>query len=170
MIRTKQDLVCYLRIDALANGRTSIKAHVFGDEKWKYLRCLRMLEYYTNTGKRVRAVIYKFYFHKLSIKLGYEIPINVCAEGLSLPHMGPVVISSGAKIGKCCRIHEGVTIGATNGSSKSATIGDNVFIATGAKVIGEIFIASDCAIGAGAVVTKSILEAGTTWGGTSQED
>lgn len=110
----------------------------------------------------------KFYFHKLSIKLGYEIPIYVCAEGLSLPHMGPVVISSGAKIGKCCRIHEGVTIGATNGSSKSATIGDNVFIETGAtKVIGEIYIASDCVISAGAVVTKYILEAGTTWGGIS---
>ena len=45
------------------------------------------------------------------------------------------------------------------------TIGDRVFIATGAKIIGNIAIANDCSIAANTVVVKSILEEGTTWGG-----
>lgn len=89
----------------------------------------------------------------------------MCSEGLSLPHYGSIVIGQHAKIGKFCRIHEGVTIGATNGSDNCATIGDNVFIASGVKIIGDISIASDCAIGANAVVTKDIISPGTTWGG-----
>lgn len=85
--------------------------------------------------------------------------------GLALAHPGTIVINGNAKIGKNCRIHEGVTIGATNGSGDSAIIGDNVFIGTGAKIIGKVSIADDVAIGANAVVVKSILEAGTTWAG-----
>ena len=71
----------------------------------------------------------------------------------------------GAKIGKNCRLQEGVTIGATDGSHDAATIGDNCYFGSGAKVIGAVIIADDVAIGAGAVVTKDITEAGTTWGG-----
>ena len=51
------------------------------------------------------------------------------------------------------------------GGNAAATIGDNVFIGTGAKIIGDITIANDVAIGAGAVVTKDILEAGITVAG-----
>lgn len=165
MINSKKQLYFCLSQDALAVGRTSAKAHLFGDEIWKWQRCLRKLEYYTNTGHRILVLFYRFRFHRLSVKLGYEIPINVCEEGLSLPHRGPIVIGHNAKIGKFCRIHEGVTIGATNGSNNCAVIGNNVFIASGAKIIGDISVASDVAIGANAVVTKNIDEPGTTWGG-----
>ena len=44
-------------------------------------------------------------------------------------------------------------------------MGDNIFIGTGAKIIGEVTIADDVSIGANAVVVKSITEEGTTWGG-----
>ena len=64
-----------------------------------------------------------------------------------------------------CRIHEGVTIGSTSGSKQAAIIGNNVFIGSGAKIIGAITIADDVAIGANAVVVKDILEPGTTWAG-----
>ena len=75
------------------------------------------------------------------------------------------MVNPQAKVGINCRIHEGVNIGATNGSDKAPIIGNNVFIATGAKIIGDITIANDVCIGANAVVTKSITEPGTTWGG-----
>lgn len=165
MVNSKKQLNFYLSQDALATGRSSTKAHLFGDEIWKWQICLRKLEYHTNTGHRILSLLYRFRFHHLSIKLGYEIPINICEEGLSLPHRGSIVIGHGAKIGKFCRIQEGVTIGATNGSNNCAVIGNNVFIASGAKIIGDIFVASDVAIGANAVVTKNIAEPGTTWGG-----
>ncbi len=107
----------------------------------------------------------RFKFKSLSIKLGFSIPAGIFEEGLAIVHYGNIVVSNGAKVGKNCRIHECVNIGATNGSSKAATIGDNVFISTGAKIIGEVTIADDVAIAANAVVVKSITEAGTTWGG-----
>ena len=42
---------------------------------------------------------------------------------------------------------------------------DDTFIELPIRVLGDIYIASDCAIGANAVVTKSITEEGTTWAG-----
>ena len=44
-------------------------------------------------------------------------------------------------------------------------IGNNVFIGSGAKIIGDIRIADDVAIGAQALVVKSVLEGGITVGG-----
>ena len=85
--------------------------------------------------------------------------------GLSIAHYGTIVVSTAARVGKNCRLHEGVNIGATNGSSRAPQIGDNVFIGTGAKIIGDITIADDVAIGANAVVVKSIQEQGITVGG-----
>ena len=44
-------------------------------------------------------------------------------------------------------------------------IGDRVFIGTGARILGKVQIANDVVIGANAVVTRDILEPGTTWVG-----
>ena len=171
MILTKEDLREYLCADAKANARGSVRAKLFGDEIWKYIVTLRKTEYYTNqTGLYGKItlpfrIFYKFRLHNLGIKLGYSIPINAIQKGFALVHYGTIVIANGTQIGENCRIHEGVTIGATNGSRKAAVIGNNVFLATGAKIIGEVSIADDVAIAANAVVTKSILEKGTTWGG-----
>ncbi len=171
MIYTKKDLKEYLHADARSNHRTSIKPQFFGDEIWKFIITLRKTEYYTNQrgfAKRITLPIrffYKVKLHNLGLRLGFSIPINVFEKGLSIVHYGTIVVAGGAKVGKNCRIHEGVTIGATNGSSKAAVIGDNVFLGTGSKIIGDVTIADDVAIAANAVVTKSILEKGTTWGG-----
>ena len=117
-------------------------------------------------GGKIRLLIEKFRFHRLSIKLGFSIPINVFGPGLAIVHYGTIVVANGAKIGANCRIHEGVTIGATNGSSKAAIIGDNVFIGSGAKIIGEVRISSNVAIAANAVVVRDVIcENGCTVGG-----
>lgn len=171
MIRTKADYRMYISEDAKANGRTNEKRKLFGDEPWKFQIALRKMEYLSNQSGVKRIIcsplrlIAKFRLHKLAIKLGFSIPINVFGPGLSIPHYGTIVVAKGASIGKNCRIHEGVTIGATNGSSAAAQIGDNVFIASGAKIVGAVRIADNVAIGANAVVVKSIDEPGTTWGG-----
>ena len=97
--------------------------------------------------------------------MGFSIPKNVFDKGLAIVHYGAIVVANNAKVGANCRIHEGVTIGATNGSEKAPIIGNNVFLASGAKIIGDISIADDVAIGANAVVVKSIDEEATSWGG-----
>ena len=68
-----------------------------------------------------------------------------------------------AKIGDNLRIQEGVTIGA--GSGGVPTIGNNVYLGSGCKVIGNVKIADDCAVGANAVVVKDVLEKGITVAG-----
>lgn len=170
MIDSKETLKRYLEQDKLALGRRGdSKPRLFGDEIWKFEILLRKVEYYINCKSGVFATIvrkyYKFRFHNLSVKLGFSIPPNVFAEGLAIPHYGTIVVHANAKIGRNCRLQEGVNIGATSGSHEAAVIGDNCFFGSGAKIIGAVKIADDVAVGAGAVVTKDIAEPGTTWAG-----
>ena len=72
-----------------------------------------------------------------------------------------VVLHSNCKIGEGCVIGQGVTVGAREGyfskEIKAAPqIGDNCFIATGAKILGDITIGSNCIIGAGSSVVSDI--------------
>ena len=98
---------------------------------------------------------------QIGIKCNIEIPLNVCGKGLSIAHTGPIIINSGARIGENCRIHVGVNIGTQIGLADSApTIGNNVYIAPGAKLFGKIEIADNIIIGANAVVNKSFTEKG----------
>lgn len=171
MIKNKKDLNYYLEQDRIALGITRKRPNLFGDEIWKFQRILRKYEYIVNQKEkrlfgRLKYMILRFRYHNLQLKLGFSIPVNVFGPGLAIVHYGTIVVSKNAKVGKNCRIHEGVTIGATNGCDKAATIGDNVFIGSGAKVIGDISISSNVAIAANAVVVNNInSDFGCTVGG-----
>ena len=65
MILSKGDLREYLQMDAKANGRSRIKAKLFGDEIWKYIVVLRKLEYATNAGGE--KLFYRWLFHRYSV-------------------------------------------------------------------------------------------------------
>ena len=74
-----------------------------------------------------------------------------------MPHASGTVIGA-KKIGRYAVIYHQVTIGAKEIDSSNTLrpiIGDNVMIASGAKVLGQIEIGDRCVIGANAVVTKS---------------
>ena len=79
--------------------------------------------------------------------------MNVFGPGLCITHWGTIVVSSHAKIGKNCRIHPSSCIGNHMGAP---IIGDNVYIGPGAKIFGNITIGNNVAIGANAVVNKSV--------------
>ena len=85
--------------------------------------------------------------------------LNSGAQFASVPnlphHLNGIVISHYAKIGKNCTILQQVTI-AQDENNKAATIGDNVFIGVGAKIIGDVKIGDNVKIGANAVVVKDI--------------
>lgn len=69
---------------------------------------------------------------------------------MSIAHACCIQIKQNARVGKSLRIHEGVTIGAFDG--------ENVFLGTDFKVIGDIRIANSVTVGTNAVVVKDILE------------
>lgn len=74
--------------------------------------------------------------------------------GLYIQH-GYGTIIAPRSIGKNCWINQGVTIGYTN-ATDCPTIGNNVTIAAGAKVLGNVHIGNNVIIGANAVVVKDV--------------
>lgn len=67
-----------------------------------------------------------------------------------------IVIHKRAVIGRNCVIGSCVTIGGKSKSHAVPVIGDNVYIATGAKILGDVKVGNNCVIGANAVVVTSI--------------
>ena len=99
------------------------------------------------------------------MKTGMNIPMNVFGPGLSIAHLGPIMINGFAKVGKNCRLHPYTTIGIDGRSGKVACVGDNVYLSNGCKLIGDISIGDGIVIAAGAVVTKSFNEQNAVVGG-----
>lgn len=79
-----------------------------------------------------------------------------------------IVIGETSVVGDNCTIYHGVTLGGTGRDTgkRHPTIGNNVLIGAGAKVLGPIKIEDNVKIGAGAVVVKECLIKGATIVGT----
>jgi serine O-acetyltransferase len=75
-------------------------------------------------------------------------------EGLYIQH-GMCAVIGGRSIGKNCWINQQVTIGFSNETDRP-TIGDNVHVTAGAKVIGNITVGDNVIVGANAVVNKNV--------------
>ena len=142
---------------------------------WKCL-LLREHEYYVyQFVKKLRKEessqnrFVKYYYrrkkNKLGRKLGFTIPAGVFGEGLHIWHYGNIVVNGSAKVGNNCVLHGDSCIGNNGKTLKAPNIGNNVDIGVGAKIIGDITIADDIIIGAGAVVTRSFREPGITIAG-----
>lgn len=161
MITNKKMLKEFLRADKTALGISHKSPRFMRDFEWKYEIVLRKAEYYSNKKLSFYKFYYLFKLRHYQLKFNTFIPMHVCGKGLSIAHIGGIRINSNAKIGDYFRIQEGVTIGATNGSNSALTIGNYVYVGSGAKIIGEITVCDGCCIGAGAVVVKNITEKGT---------
>ena len=74
--------------------------------------------------------------------------------GLIIQH-GFATIISAKKIGKNCKIYQQVTIG-YNHQLNAPTLGDNVEVCCGAKIIGNVHIGNNVLIGANSVIVKDI--------------
>jgi serine O-acetyltransferase len=83
-----------------------------------------------------------------------------------IDHGMGVVIGETTEIGDDVLLYQGVTLGGTGKErgKRHPTIGDNVVIGTGAKILGNITIGSHTKIGAGSVVVRSVPENSTVVG------
>lgn len=100
-------------------------------------------------------------------KTGIEIhPGALIGKRLFIDHGMGVVIGETAIIGNDVTIFHGVTLGGTGKErgKRHPTIGDNVLIGAGAKVLGNINICDNSKIGANAVVLKDVEENTTVVG------
>lgn len=177
MINDKKSLDYYMKQDRRAHLKDkrlsfSNKLNIYlglTGKLLKFQRLLRYEEYYTNVKgeKHPMTMIFKWRKQQYGLKLGFEIPANVFGPGLKITHSGLRIVAKSARVGKNCLLHGGINIGTNggNGESKTPIIGDNVYIAPGAKIFGDIRIADNIAIGANSVVNKSFLEPGITIAG-----
>ena len=99
---------------------------------------------------------------------GIEIHPNAkIGKRLFIDHGLGVVIGETAIIGDDCLIYQGVTLGGTGKEHKKRhpTLGNNVMVGAGAKILGNITIGDNVKIGANTVVVHDII-AGQTVVGT----
>jgi len=92
-------------------------------------------------------------------KTGIEIhPGAKIGKGFFIDHGTGVVIGETAIIGDNVTLYQGVTLGGTGKEQgkRHPTIGNNVMISTGAKVLGSFTIGDNCKIGAGSVVLEEV--------------
>lgn len=90
---------------------------------------------------------------------GIEIhPGAKIGRGLFIDHGMGIVIGETAEIGDYCTIYHGVTLGGTGHDTgkRHPTIGNNVLISTGAKVLGPFTVGDNSRIGANAVVLQGV--------------
>ncbi len=98
---------------------------------------------------------------------GIEIhPGAKIGKGVFIDHGIGVVIGETAEIGNNVTIYRGATIGGTGKETgkRHPTIGNNVVISSGAKVLGPFRVGNNSKIGAGAVVLKEVPDNSTVVG------
>lgn len=158
MITDKTTYKYYLQRDLQAYGLQKLSLYdYFRIDSLRFLRRLRRIEYIYNCKRNNPfAAFYLFGLelinHRAGVRLGYTIPKNVFGAGLCLVHHGTIVVSPKTRVGENCRMHPSTSIGDYDGAP---LIGNNVYIAPGAKIFGNISIGNNVAIGANAVVNKS---------------
>jgi serine O-acetyltransferase len=144
----KQDLRAY-NGDWSAQGFWVMLVYRFG--QWRYSVKPGLL-------RKPLSLLYKFLYKCIQIITGVELPCEVSlGKNFIIDHFGGIVISGYAKFGDDCRIRNGVVVGLAKVSNPCApTIGNNVDIGAGAKVLGAITIGNNVLIGANAVVLTDV--------------
>jgi serine O-acetyltransferase len=104
------------------------------------------------------SFLYKLLKFFADAVLGIEIPCEaVIGKRFTIEHTGAIVVSGDAVFGDDCVIRQGVTVGLRNRNRRgSPRIGNRVDIGAGAKLLGDITIGDDVAIGANAVVLCNV--------------
>jgi len=99
---------------------------------------------------------------------GIEIhPGAKIGQGVFIDHGMGVVIGETAEVGDGCTIYHGVTLGGTSlykGTKRHPTLGRNVIVGAGAKVLGGFTVGDGAKIGSNAVVVKPVPAGATAVG------
>lgn len=102
-------------------------------------------------------LVYLLYKHN-SYKTGIQLPLGTqVGGGLFFAHFSCIVFNVNTVIGSNCTVFQGVTVGGVDGPSRQApTVGNNVVLSSGCKVLGNIAIGNNVIVGANAVVLKDV--------------
>lgn len=123
-----------------------------------------------------RYFLGRFVSHIGRVATGIEIhPGAKIGRCLFIDHGMGVVIGETAEIGDNCTLYDGVTLGGTRptkdqtGRKRHPTIGNNVIVGAGAKVLGPLKVGDGARIGAAAVVLKEVPPGATMVGNPARQ-
>ncbi|MCU0569573.1 MAG: serine O-acetyltransferase [Oculatellaceae cyanobacterium Prado106] len=97
--------------------------------------------------------------HTARLFTGIEIhPGATIGQGVFIDHGMGVVIGETAIVGDYCLIYQGVTLGGTGKEKgkRHPTLGKNVVVGAGAKVLGNIELGDNARVGAGSIVLRHV--------------
>jgi serine O-acetyltransferase len=160
--RLRSDVQCILDRDPAARSR------------WEVLTCYpglhavllhRLAHGCWNIGLKWLG---RFISHISRWFTGIEIhPAAKIGDRVFFDHAMGVVVGETAEIGDGCTIYQGVTLGGTSlykGEKRHPTLGKDVVIGAGAKVLGGFTVGDGAKVGSNAVVTKPVPAGATAVG------
>lgn len=151
--RLKQDLDSIVERDPAARNRLEVFLLYSGFRAvmnyrvahWFYLHRLKFIARFLSQRSR----------HKTGIEIH---PGATIGKGLFIDHGMGVVIGETAEIGDNCTLYQNVTLGGTgkDQGKRHPTLGDNVMVGSGAKVLGPFKVGDNARVAAGAVVLSEV--------------
>lgn len=132
-----------LEVFFLYSGYKAVRSHRRAN--WCYRHNLKFLARYISQRSR----------HKTGIEIH---PGATIGKGLFIDHGMGVVIGETTVIGDNCTIYQNVTLGGTGKDTgkRHPTLGNNVLVGSGAKVLGPFTVGDNARIAAGAVVLNEV--------------
>ena len=133
----------YLEVLVLYPGLHAVWAHHLS--RWLWSHGMRFLARWVSQVARL--------FTGIEIHPGAEI-----GRRLFIDHGSGTVIGETAVIGNDVTLYQGVTLGGTGKEKgkRHPTLGNNISVGSGAKLLGNITIGDNCRVGAGSVVLRSV--------------
>ncbi len=149
----REDVECALQRDPAARSRAEVLLTYAGlHALWGHRVAHRMWRRGYRTPARVLAQGVRF-------MTGVEIhPAAIIGERVFIDHGMAVVIGETSQIGDGCTIYHGATLGGTslNPGKRHPTLGENVVVGAGAKVLGPVTVGDNARVGANSVVLHDV--------------
>lgn len=149
----KSDLNAVMERDPAARNKLEV---FFLYSGYKAVRSHRRANWFFRHNMKFIA---RFISQRSRHKTGIEIhPGAQIGKGLFIDHGMGVVIGETTIIGNDCTIYQGVTLGGTGKDTgkRHPTLGNNVLVGSGAKVLGPFTVGDNARIAAGSVVLNEI--------------
>ena len=159
--KLKEEIDSIMERDPAARSRLEVYFLYSG---FKAVRSYRRAHWFLQHNMKFMA---RYISQRARHKTGIEIhPGAKIGKGLFIDHGMGVVIGETTEIGDYCTLYQNVTLGGTGKESgkRHPTLGNNVLVGAGAKVLGPFRVGDNARIAAGAVVLDEVPENSTAVG------
>ncbi|MCY1713841.1 serine O-acetyltransferase [Caproiciproducens galactitolivorans] len=157
----KEELDSFMERDPAARSRLEVYFLYSG---FKAVRAYRRAHWFYEHNMKFIA---RYLSQRARHKTGIEIhPGATIGKGLFIDHGMGVVIGETTVIGDNCTLYQGVTLGGTgkDHGKRHPTLGNNVMVGSGAKVLGPFRVGDNARVAAGAVVLDEVPDNATAVG------